>query len=223
VGPSRRRRRTSPSPIPCAQVITPRRSGSASSACGRASRAPLPSDSSGPFASDANRRRGVVRARPSRSRLGQRAAGGGRMAPHATPRPRYEDAELQLLALGIDSGLPVPPSYGRSTLMCRPGTAGDSFEIHTTGGWRPFYVEGHQSRRRTSGHFPSDFSHRRFDVRPLARADRGARANAVRVYTILPPAFYRSLKVWNDAHPIAPCGSCTVCGRIGLRATTTMP
>src|SRR5439155_560053 len=30
---------------------------------------------------------------------------------------------------------------------------------------------------------------------------RPARANAVRVYTILPPAFYRSLKAWNDAHP----------------------
>jgi hypothetical protein len=28
-----------------------------------------------------------------------------------------------------------------------------------------------------------------------------AHANVVRLYTILPPAFYRALKRWNDAHP----------------------
>src|SRR3989475_805891 len=37
--------------------------------------------------------------------------------------------------------------------------------------------------------------------RRLGELIAGARANAVRVYTILPPAFYRSLKAWNDAHP----------------------
>ncbi|HTD70199.1 MAG TPA: tetratricopeptide repeat protein, partial [Gemmatimonadales bacterium] len=44
----------------------------------------------------------------ARSRLGQRAAAADAWRRTLRLAPRYEDAELQLLALGIDSGLAVP-------------------------------------------------------------------------------------------------------------------
>jgi len=137
----------------------------------------------------------------ARSRLGQRAA-----AAHAWRRtlrlaPRYEDAELQLLALGIDSGLAVPAVVRPVHPDVPSRTAGDGFEIHTNGGWRPFYVKGINFGVALPGHFPSEFPTDDSTYGRWLELIAGARANAVRVYTILPPAFYRALKAWNSAHP----------------------
>src|SRR2546430_2559612 len=55
--------------------------------------------------------------------------------------------------------------------------------------------------RGLPGHCPSDFPSDDSTSGRWLELMAGARANAVRVYTILPPAFYRSLKAWNDAHP----------------------
>src|SRR3989475_8512785 len=59
--------------------------------------------------------------------------------------PGYEDAELQLLALGIDSGLARRPVVRPVDPDVAARTAGDGFEIRTTSGWRPFRSEEHTS------------------------------------------------------------------------------
>src|SRR5439155_919711 len=137
----------------------------------------------------------------ARVRLGQRTAAAEAWRRTLRLAPGYEDAELQLLALGIDSGLARRPVVRPVDPDVAARTAGDGFEIRSTSGWRPFYVKGINLGVALPGHFPSDFPTDDSTYARCLELIAGARANAVRVYTMLPPAFYRSLKVWNDAHP----------------------
>ena len=137
----------------------------------------------------------------ARMRLGQRSAAAEAWRRTLRLAPGYEDAELQLLALGIDSGLARRPVVRPVDPDVAARTAGDGFEIRTEGGWRPFYVKGINLGVALPGHFPSDFPTDDSTYGRWLELIAGAHANAVRVYTILPPAFYRSLKAWNDAHP----------------------
>src|SRR5437762_8826912 len=72
----------------------------------------------------------------ARSRLGQRAAAVDAWRRTLRLAPGYEDAELQLLALG-DSGLALPAVVRPVDPAVPARTAGDGFEIHTNAGWRP--------------------------------------------------------------------------------------
>jgi len=137
----------------------------------------------------------------ARLRLGQRTAAAEAWRRTLWLAPGYEDAELQLLALGIDSGLARRPVVRPVDPDVAARTAGDGFEIRTTTGWRPFYVQGINLGVALPGRFPSDFPTDDSTYGRWLELIAGARANAVRVYTILPPAFYRSLKAWNDSHP----------------------
>ena len=137
----------------------------------------------------------------ARVRLGQRTAAAEAWRRTLRLAPGYEDAELQLLALGIDSGLARRPVVRPVDPDVAARTAGDGFEIRTTSGWRPLYVKGINLGVALPGRFPSDFPTDDSTYGRWLELIAGARANAVRVYTILPPAFYRSLKAWNDAHP----------------------
>src|SRR5438034_473249 len=137
----------------------------------------------------------------ARVRLGQRSAAADAWRHTLRLTPGYEDAELQLLALGIDSGLALPAVVRPVDPEAAVRTAGEGFEIRTQGGWRPFYVKGINLGVALPGHFPSEFPTDDSTNSHWLALIAGARANAIRVYTILPPAFYRSLRAWNDAHP----------------------
>src|SRR5213596_3408454 len=137
----------------------------------------------------------------ARVRLGQRSTAAEAWRRALRLAPGYEDAELQLLALRTDSGLARRPVVRPVDPDVAARTAGDGFEIRSTSGWRPFYVNGINLGVALPGHFPSDFPTDDSTYGRWLELIAGARANAVRVYTILPPAFYRSLKAWNDAHP----------------------
>src|SRR3989440_4492834 len=137
----------------------------------------------------------------ARVRLGQRTAAAEAWRRTLRLAPGYEDAELHLLALGIDSGLARRPVVRPVDPDVAARTAGDGFEIRRTSGWRTFYVTGINLGVALPGHFPSDVPTDDSTYGRWLELIAGARANAVRVYTILPPAFYRSLKAWNDAHP----------------------
>ena len=137
----------------------------------------------------------------ARARLAQRAAAADAWRRTLRLAPGYEDAELQLLALGIDSGIPRRPVVRPVDPDVAARTAADGFEIRTKDGWRPFYVKGINLGVARPGHFPSDFPTDDSTYGRWLELIAGAHANAIRVYTILPPAFYRSLKGWNEAHP----------------------
>lgn len=99
--------------------------------------------------------------------------------------PAYEPAH--------DPG--APPAAARP-LVARVAESG--FEIRTREGWRSFYVRGVNLGAALPGRHPSEFP----DSTVYAGwidGMAGMGANAIRVYTIHPPAFYEALLDYNSA------------------------
>src|SRR3989475_9440866 len=115
--------------------------------------------------------------------------------------PPYANAEDQLLALGEVSALGLPPVQHALEPQIPARTAGDDFQVRTAVGWEPLYVKGINLGAALPGKFPSEFPSDETTFASWLRLMAEANANAVRLYTILPPAFYKALKRWNDAHP----------------------
>ncbi|NNG15934.1 MAG: hypothetical protein HKM89_05575 [Gemmatimonadales bacterium] len=96
---------------------------------------------------------------------------------------------------------PVQPKTRAQRLQVQARTRGASFEVPQGSAWEPMYIRGVNLGVALPGRFPSQF--------PLDSATYAGwldtlatmHANAVRVYTILPPSFYRALSGWNTAHP----------------------
>ena len=114
--------------------------------------------------------------------------------------PEYADVEEALLALGADSGL-TPPVRAPDQADVPVRTAGEQFEIATGGAWRPFYIKGVNLGVARPGRFPSEFPTDDSTYLHWLGLIAAANANTVRIYTILPPAFYRALRRWNVEHP----------------------
>jgi hypothetical protein len=94
------------------------------------------------------------------------------------------------------------PGPGRpSTLQIVARTRGRQFEIATTSGWRAFYVRGVNLGVALPGRYPSEFPVDSAQYAGWLDTLAAMHANTVRVYTILPPAFYRALRGWNLSHP----------------------
>src|SRR5947208_2206408 len=137
----------------------------------------------------------------ARARLGDRrqAVLAWRRALRAVPG--YPDAEQELLALGLHSGLALPAARRGPEPQVPARTAGDGFEVRAADGWRPFYVKGVNLGAALPGKFPSEFPGDDSTHARWLRLMPEAHANTVRLYTILPPAFYRAFRQWNEAHP----------------------
>src|SRR5207244_6462098 len=110
-------------------------------------------------------------------------------------------AEVQLLAVGIDSGLVLPAVRRPDHPDVPARAAGDGFETRAAGGWQPFYVKGINLGAALPGKFPSQFPTDDSTYARWLELIAGANENTVRLYTILPPAFYRALSRWNEGHP----------------------
>lgn len=134
------------------------------------------------------------------TRLGQTGAAIAAFRRVVTLAPNYADARAQLDALG-DVGDPLPPLRRPSKTQLPARTHEDRFEIRVQGSWRPFFVKGINLGAARPGRFPSEFPVDDSTYASWLGLMAGAHANVVRLYTILPPAFYRALKRWNDAHP----------------------
>jgi hypothetical protein len=79
---------------------------------------------------------------------------------------------------------------------------GDYFEIPDSAGrWSRFYVKGVNIGAAMPGKFPSEFPTDSATYAGWLERIAAMHANTVRVYTILPPPFYRALLAWNTRHP----------------------
>ncbi|MEO8201522.1 MAG: hypothetical protein ABI679_13425 [Gemmatimonadota bacterium] len=87
----------------------------------------------------------------------------------------------------------------RTQLVSR--TRGSSFQVHSSAGWSPFYIKGINLGAALPGKYPSEFPTDSALYDRWLRLMAGMNANTVRLYTILPPEFYRALRGWNLAHP----------------------
>jgi len=96
--------------------------------------------------------------------------------------------------------LPTKPARA-STLQLVSRTRGQRFEVNSPGGWRPFYIQGVNLGVALPGRYPSQFPTDSGLYAGWLDTLASMHANTLRVYTILPPAFYRALRAWNLTHP----------------------
>jgi len=80
-------------------------------------------------------------------------------------------------------------------------TRGVGFEIKVADVWRPFYIKGVNLGVALPGRYPSEFPEDSSRYEGWLDSLAAMNANALRVYTILPPTFYRALRSWNRNHP----------------------
>lgn len=96
---------------------------------------------------------------------------------------------------------PLPPRRRPDALSFPARTAGERFEVRDAeGNWRPFYIKGVNLGVALPGRFPSEFPTDSSLYAGWLDALASMHANTIRIYTILPPAFYRALRVWNLAN-----------------------
>jgi tetratricopeptide (TPR) repeat protein len=97
------------------------------------------------------------------------------------------------------------PPYQRPAQLQVPFRAqGDFFQRRAGSNWEPVYLAGVTLSGAMPGYYPSDSS---VDPAEFGRwlnqiGDLGA--NSIRVYSIMPPAFYRMLAEYNKAHASRP-------------------
>lgn len=80
----------------------------------------------------------------------------------------------------------------------------ERFEMRRNGRWQPFYVKGVNLGLALPGRWASEPPTDSATYAGWLQQIGTMNANTVRVYTILPPAFYRALRGYNLTHPTRP-------------------
>src|SRR6185503_15464361 len=116
--------------------------------------------------------------------------------------PRNADLRAWLDRVAPDRDRPaILPRPRHVNLQLVARTRGDRFEVRGSRGWTPFYVQGVNLGVALPGRFPAEFPLDSALYAGWLDTIAGMGANTVRVYTILPPAFYQALGGWNRTHP----------------------
>lgn len=95
------------------------------------------------------------------------------------------------------------PPVPADTLFYPARTRQGRFEVFSPDGWHPFFIKGVNLGAALPGRFPSDFPDEAVYADWIEEI-AGMGANVVRVYTIHPPEFYRSLLRHNEANRDRP-------------------
>ena len=116
--------------------------------------------------------------------------------------PNNQEVRALLKAVAPEWEHPAPQKQTRAAqLQLVARTRGRSFEVASGTNWRRFYVKGVNLGVALPGHYPSEFPADSAVYAGWLTMLAGMSANTLRVYTILPPSFYRALRAWNLAHP----------------------
>jgi len=102
------------------------------------------------------------------------------------------------------SARPAPPDGSAPPLAVRVRAGSRYFEVRDGSLWRPILVKGVNLGVALPGKFPAEFPEDEPLYRDWIAKMRAMNANVVRLYTLLPPAFYAALAAENRAHPDAP-------------------
>jgi hypothetical protein len=96
-----------------------------------------------------------------------------------------------------------PPRPPRTIVVAR--TAARIFEVpDDSGGWKPLWIKAVNLGAALPGKHPSEFPPDDGTYEHWIELTARMNANAIRVYTIHPPYFYRALGRWNAAHADHP-------------------
>jgi hypothetical protein len=77
----------------------------------------------------------------------------------------------------------------------------DFIEVNEDGVFKPIFINGFNLGVALPGHFAAEFPTDEALYTRWLETIAGMNANAVRLYTLLPPEFYRALKNYNATHP----------------------
>lgn len=81
---------------------------------------------------------------------------------------------------------------------------GEGFELRRGARWEPFYMKGVNIGAALPGRFPAEFPTDSSVYAEWLTQIGAMHANTIRLYTVLPPAFYRALRAYNLAHASRP-------------------
>lgn len=111
---------------------------------------------------------------------------------------------LQRIPGALDSiRLDRPVRPARTVIAAR--TSDRIFEVPDgNGGWKPLWIKAVNIGAALPGKNPSEFPPDDGTYEQWIETAARMNANALRVYTIHPPHFYRALARWNAAHPTNP-------------------
>lgn len=99
---------------------------------------------------------------------------------------------------------PLGPHRRPDRLRLPARTRGRQFEVADGDGWRSFYIRGVNLGVALPGRFPAEFPGDSATYAGWLTTLGAMHANTIRLYTILPPQFYRALRGYNLTHPEAP-------------------
>jgi tetratricopeptide (TPR) repeat protein len=103
------------------------------------------------------------------------------------------------------AGATLPPRTRPAALRVDARVGYRVFEIpDDSGGWKGIWVKGVNLGAALPGRHPSEFPLDDGTYERWLELAAGMAANAIRVYTIHPPHFYRALERWNQSHPETP-------------------
>lgn len=118
--------------------------------------------------------------------------------------PTREDVAQLWAQVFPDGDRPAPTRRPRpDSLVLVSRTHGEQFQVRSGGEWRDIYLQGVNLGVALPGKYPSEFPLDSFRYAGWLDTLSAMGVNTVRLYTILPPSFYRAFRAWNLAHPAA--------------------
>lgn len=138
-------------------------------------------------------------------RRGERAAADRASRRALALNPNSELAKNIQLQMDPEPGRkPIRKARRPKTLQLVSRIGAARFEVLADGKWQPFYLKGVNLGVALPGKFPSEFPADSARYAGWLDTLAAMHANVVRVYTVLPPNFYRALRGWNLRHPTQP-------------------
>jgi len=138
----------------------------------------------------------------SSERNGDLAGAVGAAARVLALDPRHQEAIALRSRLDPDWDRPaIRPRLRPKRLQVPARTRATRFEVLRDSTWTPLYIRGVNLGVALPGKFPSQFPMDSAVYAGWLDTLATMHANVVRVYTILPPAFYRALRAWNATYP----------------------
>ena len=109
-----------------------------------------------------------------------------------------QNHELQQRIHTVETLIERAPPVRVKQRKVRFRTLNNVFEIHTDGKWKPFFVKAINLGLGLPGYFPGEYSIKKGTYRTWFTQIHDLGFNAVRIYTLHPPAFYDALYEFNE-------------------------
>lgn len=95
-------------------------------------------------------------------------------------------------------------AYIQNGVALHARTRGKALQVYQNGQWKPLFVKGVNLGTARPGKWLTEFPQEKSDYERWLTQIGTMNANTVRVYTLMPPAFYQALSDYNEDHRDCP-------------------